>query len=377
MASLLLPLDTRFATTFSMSTTCYNFYAGPSALPAAVREQTIAAIRDFAGTGVGILEISHRSSAFEAMLEETKNLLRRVLSIPESHEVIFTTGGASQQFSMVPLNLLANTGDKTGEYIVTGLWAKKAFAEAKRLAPVALAASSESSNFDSIPETIQVSDKAHYLHYTSNNTIYGTQFKHVPDKGTAKILVCDASSDICSRQIDFSKTDLLYAGAQKNIGTAGVTVVIAKRNLLEQEIDSAPLMMQYSTHLKAGSLYNTPPSFAIYTLHAMLQWVESQGGVEEMEKRAKLRAATLYKLLDEHDCFIPHAQKESRSLINVAVRLAEQERTAEFIQSAEEAGLLGLAGHRSLGGLRISLYNGIDPKALSALCEFLQNWAKK
>lgn len=353
----------------------YNFYPGPSALPAAVREQTIAAIRDFRSTGIGILEISHRSAAFEGLMEDTRNLLRSLLAIPDSHEIIFTTGGATQQFSMVPINLLQDGG--TGDYLITGAWAKKALAEATRLGQTHSAASSELDNYRHIPKTHTLSDTARYLHYTSNNTIYGTQYHFTPETRDEVLTICDASSDFCSMPIDFTKVDLVYAGAQKNVGTSGVTIVVAKRSLLEQQPETAPMLLQYKTYLESESLYNTPPNCAVFTLYAMLEWIQAQGGVEEMNHRAKMRAGNLYEILDSLSCYQPYTNKEDRSLMNVCFALSDTDKTKGFIKEAEQIGLIGIAGHRSLGGLRISLYNGIDSNALAKLCSFLQQWAEK
>ncbi|MCL4130936.1 UNVERIFIED_CONTAM: hypothetical protein GTU68_052810 [Idotea baltica] len=357
-----------------MSSTCYNLYPGPSALPEQVREEIIAAIRNFSGTGVGILEISHRSTAFIDLIEQTKALLRAILLIPKTHEIVFTTGGATQQFSMVALNLL---NEKSyGNYLVTGSWSQKALAEASRYGQTHLAASSASDNFRAIPKTYQTQGDEGYLHYTSNNTIYGTQYHFTPEASKNLRTICDASSDFCSMPIDFSKIDLLYAGAQKNVGCAGVTVVIADRSVLELELEHAPKLLQYNTYLSSNSLHNTPPSFAIYTLFAMLRWINEQGGVAEMNTRARQRSTKIYQVIDSHSCFLAHAVEEDRSLLNICFNLADKDETAEFLAEAEKIGLVGLAGHRILGGIRASLYNGVNPAAQSVLVRFLELWAK-
>jgi phosphoserine aminotransferase len=353
----------------------YNFNAGPSALPLAVLERAQAELVNFQNTGMSVMELSHRSKEYDAVHTKAKELLRKLMNIPETHDILFLQGGASLQFSMVPMNLLHE--GKVANYVLTGVWSEKALKEAKKFGETHVAASSKEANYTYIPalEHIQLSDRAAYLHITSNNTIFGTQWHEFPDLPID--LVADMSSDILSREIDVGKFALIYAGAQKNLGPSGVTVVIIRKDLLEHIPNDLPTMLNYNTHSSSNSLYNTPPTFSIYMLSLVLEWVEEQGGVRIIERRNREKAEVLYQCIDESNGFyLPHAEKDSRSFMNVTFTLPNDELTKKFLAEAKEQGFVGLAGHRSVGGCRASIYNAVSLEACEALADFMREFKR-
>jgi len=354
----------------------YNFNAGPSALPLAVLEKARDELLEFGGTGMSLLEMSHRGKEYEAVHNEAISLLKELLAIPADYEVLFLQGGASLQFAMVPLNFLP-AGKKAG-YVLTGSWAEKAYAEAKMLGDVYEAASSKEGNYRRIPDLAELSygpDSA-YLHVTSNNTIYGTQWQEFPDSGGVP-LIADMSSDILSRPVAVGKFGLIYAGAQKNLAPAGVTVAIIRRGLLATANPKVPTMLRYSTHAESNSLYNTPPTFSIYMMALVLAWTKQQGGVPAMEKRNKEKAALIYDAIDASGGFYAgHARGDCRSLMNITFRLGSEALEKKFLAEAKAAGFVGLAGHRSVGGCRASAYNAVPYEACQALREFMVDFQK-
>ena len=354
----------------------YNFNAGPSALPLPVLEKAQQELVNFRGTGMSIMELSHRSKPYEEVHNEAIARLKRLFSIPENYEVLFLQGGASLQFSMIPMNFL-NPGQKAG-YIMTGAWAEKAFDEAKLCGEPYTVASTKESNHNTIPalRDLQYNEDDAYVHLTSNNTIFGTQWKEFPNTGNVP-LIADMSSDIMSKPIDVSKFGLIYAGAQKNLGPSGVTVVIIRKDLLEQANLEIPTMLKYNTHAKSNSLYHTPPTFGIYMLGEVLGWIEELGGLEAVEKQNETKANYIYDAIDGSDGFyLGHATPESRSLMNITFQLADKELEQKFLEEAKEAGFVGLNGHRSVGGCRASAYNSVPVEACLALSEFMVQFQK-
>ena len=353
----------------------YNFNAGPAILPLEVIESVRDNLLNFKKSGIGLMEMSHRSPEFEAVIQEAERNLRELLSISDDYAVLFTSGGATQQFSMVPMNLLAS--GQVADYIITGSWAKNAYKEAKKFGAVHVAASSEEKNFTYIPKAgLDLSSNSAYVHFTSNNTIFGTQFKEEPDVGD-RVLVCDASSDFLHRKIDIRKYGVIYAGAQKNLGPAGVTMVVIRKNLLQNAADSLPIMLNYRTYSEHGSLYNTPPVFAIYVVGEVLKWIKNLGGLESMGERNRLKAGILYDAIDNSDFYYSPVVKEDRSLMNVVFRLTKQELEAVFIKEAEKAGFAGLKGHRSVGGIRASIYNAFPLEGVQALTAFMREFENR
>ena len=349
----------------------FNFNAGPSALPLEVLQKAQAELVDFKGTGMSVMELSHRSAAFEEVHNEAIANLRQLYEIPENYEVLFLQGGASLQFSMIPMNFL-NEGQKAS-YIQTGAWSEKAFAEAKLFGTPVEAASSKSNNYKNIPalSDIQIDEDSAYLHLTSNNTIFGTQWKTFPTTGDVP-LIADMSSDILSKKIDVSKFAMIYAGAQKNLGPSGVTVVIIRKDFLEKANSTIPTMLKYSTHSKNNSLYNTPPTFGIYMLGEVLKWVKAEGGLEAIEQRNEEKAKYIYDVIDNSNGFyFGHATEDSRSLMNITFRVADEELEKKFLAEAKTAGFVGLNGHRSVGGCRASAYNAVPVETCKALAEFM------
>lgn len=356
----------------------HNFNAGPAALPLAVLEKAQAELLDFNNTGMSIMEHSHRGNAYDAVHNEAIRLLKELLAIPEGYEVLFLQGGASLQFSMVPMNFLP-AGKKAG-YVMTGSWSEKAYAEAEKLGEVFVAASAKEGNYRRIPDFAELkydTDTA-YLHITSNNTIFGTEWRQgFPDTGTVP-LVADMSSDIMSCPIDVSKFSLIYAGAQKNLGPSGVTVVIARKDFLEKAVKVGPTMLRYATYAKDNSLYNTPPTFGIYMIKLMMEWIKAQGGLSGIYKHNQEKAALIYDAIDASDGFyVGHAQKEARSLMNITFRLADEAWEKKFLDEAKQAGFVGLNGHRSVGGCRASAYNAVPYEACRALREFMLAFQKE
>lgn len=355
----------------------HNFNAGPAALPLAVLEKAQAELLDFNNTGMSIMEHSHRGNAYDAVHNEAISLLKELMGIPDGYEVLFLQGGASLQFSMIPMNFLP-TGKKAG-YVMTGSWSEKAYAEAEKLGEVFVAASAKEGNYRRIPEFAELKYDAEtaYLHITSNNTIFGTEWRQgFPDTGAVP-LVADMSSDIMSCPIDVSKFALIYAGAQKNLGPSGVTVVIVRNDFLEKAVKVGPTMLRYATYAKDNSLYNTPPTFGIYMIKLMMEWIKAQGGLSGIYKHNQEKAALIYDAIDASNGFyIGHAQKEARSLMNITFRLADEALEKKFLDEAKQAGFVGLNGHRSVGGCRASAYNAVPYEACQALRDFMLNFQK-
>lgn len=348
-----------------------NFNAGPSALPISVLEKAQAEMIDFRGTGMSVMELSHRSSAYEAVHNQAIQNLKELLAIPDTHEVLFLQGGASLQFSMIPMNFL-QSGKEAG-YVMTGSWSEKAFSEAKLFGEVYHAASTKEDNYRRIPKIDEIQYKTGdaYLHLTSNNTIYGTQWKKYPDTGDVP-LIADMSSDILSKPVDVSKFALIYAGAQKNLGPSGVTVVIIRKDLLEQAKTTIPTMLKYSTHVKNNSLYNTPPTFGIYMLGEVLNWARELGGLTAISDQNDKKAKLIYDAIDNSNGFyIGHAERDSRSLMNLTFNLKAEELEKKFLEQAKQEGFVGVNGHRSIGGCRVSAYNAVPIEACKAFSEFM------
>lgn len=355
----------------------YNFNAGPSALPQQVLEKAQRELVNFRGTGMSVMELSHRSETYETVHNEAIARLRKLFSIPEDYEVLFLQGGASLQFSMIPMNFL--TREQKAGYIMTGVWAEKAFAEAKLFGEPYVVASTEASNHNAIPALTDLAyneDDA-YVHLTTNNTIYGTQWHDLPDTGNVP-LIADMSSDIMSKPIDVSKFDMIYAGAQKNLGPSGVTVVIIRKELLESANQEIPTMLSYNTHVKANSLFHTPPTFGIYMLGEVLRWIEELGGLEVVAQQNAEKAKYIYDVIDNSNGFyVGHAHTASRSLMNITFTLADKELEKKFLNEAREEGFVGLNGHRSVGGCRASAYNAVPVEACLALSEFMKKFQEE
>ncbi len=355
----------------------FNFNAGPAALPLAVLQEAQEELLDFRGTGMSVMELSHRSKDYDAVHNGAKELLRRLLDIPEDYAILFLQGGASLQFAMVPMNFLGR--ERTANYILTGSWSEKALAEAERFGQVAVGASSKGEKYNHIPapDSLEIDGSEAYVHLTSNNTIYGTQWAQFPDTEGVP-LVADMSSDILSRPLAVEQFALIYAGAQKNLGPSGVTVVIMRQDLLQRANDNLPTMLRYSTHAERNSLFNTPPTFGIYLLGKVLAWVEKSGGVAAIEKQNRAKAALIYDAIDESAGFYKgHAAKDSRSLMNVTFNLASPELEAKFLKEAAAEGFVGLSGHRSIGGCRASIYNAVPVEACEALRDFMLSFKKR
>jgi phosphoserine aminotransferase len=357
------------------TTRIFNFSAGPAILPLEVLEQAQRDLLALPGVGMSILEISHRSKPFEEILAGCEADLRTLANIPEGYHVLFLQGGASLQFSMVPMNLLPAGG--SADYIVTGAWSQKAVKEAKRVGGVKIAASTESENFARVPRQseLKLDPGAAYVHYTTNNTIFGTEFDYVPD--TAGVpLVADASSDIFSGPIDVSKFALIYAGAQKNLAPAGVTLAIVRDDMLKRTPSTIPTMLQYGVHVENKSMYNTPPVFAIYVMRLVLAWLLKRGGLEAIARKNAHKAAKLYAEIDRTEFYRGHAQKDSRSRMNVTFKLVTEELDKKFAKEATAAGLDGLKGHRSVGGMRASIYNAFPEEGVDALVQFMREFER-
>lgn len=359
-----------------MTKRIYNFNPGPAILPEPVLEQARDNLLSLGDSGMGILEISHRSKEFEGIITTAEADVRTLLGLPDDYAVLFLQGGASLQFSMVPMNLLA--AGQTADYLVTGSWAKKALAEAKKVGNVHVAATTESDNFNRLPaaDEIKLSPGPAYVHFTSNNTIFGTQWASEPAVGDAP-LVCDASSDIMSRPLDVRRYALTYAGAQKNLGPAGVTLVIIRRDLLERSADSLPTMMNYNKLVEGKSLYNTPPVFAVYILGLVCKWLLANGGLKAMEKTNRAKAGKIYQAIDRTGFYRGHSHPQSRSVMNITFRLPSAQLESAFIEQAAKQGLWGLKGHRSVGGCRASVYNAFPTDGVDALCAFMAEFEGK
>jgi phosphoserine aminotransferase len=355
-----------------MSQQVHNFSAGPGILPREVIEQAAATVLDFNQSGLSLLEVSHRGKDFVAVMDEARNVVRRLLKLDDSYEVLFLQGGASLQFAMVPFNLLSTNG--FAAYLNTGVWAKKAIQEAKMMGNVQVVASSEDQNFNYIPKQYDIPSDADYFHCTSNNTIYGTQMKAFPE---CKVpLVCDMSSDIFSKPFDASKFSLIYAGAQKNMGPAGATLVIVKKDILGKSGRKIPSMLDYQIHIEGESMYNTPPVFPVYASMLTLQWVEKNGGLEGAEARNNAKAQLLYNEIDRNGLFKGTAAAEDRSYMNATFVLKNPELEEQFNKLLKEAGISGLKGHRSVGGFRASIYNAMPMESVQVLVNVMQHFEK-
>ncbi|HBE80876.1 MAG TPA: 3-phosphoserine/phosphohydroxythreonine transaminase [Firmicutes bacterium] len=360
-----------------MSDRVFNFNPGPATLPLPVISEAQRELHNFKNTGMSILEVSHRAKEYEEVQTETENLLKELLGAPSDYRVLFMGGGASSQFAFIPLNFL--TPGAQADYILSGSFAQKAYEEASRIGKVNIAATTKGTNYDRVPalDEIKLSANPAYVHLTSNNTIYGTQWQKFPEFNDTP-LVADMSSDILARPIDASKFDLIYAGAQKNLGPAGVTVVLLNPELLAKANTNLPVIFQYGTFVKNNSLYNTPPTFAIYIINLVLKWLKNNGGVPAIAERNKEKAGLIYKTIDNSDGFYKgHAQKDSRSLMNITFRLPSEELETAFAGEAKKAGLVGLKGHRSVGGMRASIYNAMPVEGCKTLAEFMKDFQKK
>jgi phosphoserine aminotransferase len=352
------------------------FNPGPAMLPEPVLESTSKAILNFADTGMSIMEISHRAKEFDALLTDTEKRLHSVFGIPDTYKVLFLQGGATLQFSMVPINLLP--AGKAADYIDTGYFASRAIKEAKLIGKVNVAASNKEINYTRLPaqNELSLTPDAVYCHITSNNTIYGTQWQTFPETGNVP-LVADMSSDILSRKIDVSKFGIIYAGAQKNMGPAGVTCVIIRRDLVGKAPENTPTMLNYKPHVENNSSFNTCPVTSIFVVHEVLKWIEDQGGLENIEAVNNEKAGLIYDVVDGNsDYYRGHAEKEFRSKMNITFRLPSEDMEAKFASEASKAGLKGLKGHRSVGGIRASMYNAVSLAGAQRLAEFMKEFKK-
>ena len=348
----------------------HNFSAGPCILPQEVFEKSAAAILDFNGIGLSLLEISHRSKDFVPVMDEARAIVKRLMKLGDDYEVIYVGGGASLQFLMVPFNLMKKDNGKAA-YLDTGTWAAGAIKEAKKLGTVDVVGSSKEENYSFIPKDYKVGSEYEYFHCTSNNTIYGTQMKTFPEVDT--VMVCDMSSDIFSRVIDFSKFDIIYAGAQKNMGPAGVTMVVVKKSVLGNTGRDIPSYLDYSLHIAKDSMYNTPPVFPVYATLLTLQHLENNGGIEAAELRNEAKAKLLYDEIDNNPLFETFCRKEDRSLMNVSFKLTDESKKEAFDIAWKEAGINGLNGHRSLGGYRASMYNALPIESVQVLVDVMKS----
>lgn len=350
-----------------------NFSAGPSILPKTVFEQASQAVLDLNGSGLSILEISHRSSYFEPILHEAGQLVRELLGLTEDFEVLFLSGGASTQFFMTVMNLLPE--EKKAAYVDTGVWSTKAIKEANLLGSIDVIASSKDTNYTYIPKGYVIPDHYHYLHLTSNNTIYGTQYQKLPE--TLLPVVCDMSSDIFSKPIDVHRFGLIYAGAQKNLGPAGVTLVIVRKDMLGKVNKTLPTMLRYETHIQNESMYNTPPVFPIYVSMLTLRWLRDRGGLNVMAETNERKAKLLYDVIDAIPVYRGHSVPEDRSRMNVTFHLEDESLNKDFQQYCQEAGCDGLKGHKSAGGFRASIYNAMPEAGVKILAEVMKEFALK
>ncbi len=352
----------------------HNFNAGPSVLPKEVFEEASQAVLNFNNSGLSILEIGHRTSLFQPVMDEARALVKELMLLDDDHEVLFLHGGATTQFMQVPMNLLPDSG--LAAYTETGTWSNKAIKEAKLFGHIEIAGSSKDDNYHSIPKELNVSPTAAYLHITTNETIAGTQWHSIPyDCGVP--LVADMSSDILSRRLDFNKFGLIYAGAQKNMGAAGVNLVVVNKNLLGNSGRIIPSILDYSNHIKEGSMLNTPPVFAVYVAMLTLRWLKQQGGVTEMEKRNEEKAKLLYETLDTLPVFKAVVAKEDRSKMNAVFLVEDAILEKEFLELCKQEGMVGVKGHRSVGGFRVSMYNALKLESVKALTDLMKFFAAK
>ena len=355
----------------------YNFSAGPSMLPEAVLEKAAAEMLDYEGSGQSVMEMSHRSKVYQSIIDKTEALLREIMNIPENYKVLFLQGGASSQFAMVPMNLM--TGSGKADYIVTGQWAKKAFKEAARYGDAKAVASSEDKTFSYIPKLTKEDFRpdADYVHICMNNTIYGTVYHDLPDTGDVP-LVADISSCVLSKPIDVTKFGVLYAGAQKNMAPSGVTVVIIREDLIGKAMDITPTMFNYQTHADNGSMFNTPPCYTIYVMKLVLEWIKNEiGGLDKMQAINEKKAKMLYDFLDNSKLFKGTVVAEDRSLMNVPFVTGNDELDAKFVKESTAAGFVNLKGHRSVGGMRASIYNAMPLEGVEKLVAFMQKFEEE
>lgn len=357
---------------FTMSRV-YNFSAGPAMLPEKVLQTAAAEMLDYKGTGESVMEMSHRSKEYQAIIDETESLLREIMSIPENYKVLFLQGGASTQFAMIPLNLMNKSGK--ADFVLTGQWATKAYQEASRYGDCKAVASSKDKTFSYIPEIDknECRPDADYFHICLNNTIYGTKWAELPDTGNVP-LVADMSSCILSEPVDVSKFAMIYAGAQKNMGPAGLTVVIIREDMIGNAKDITPTMLNYQIHADNGSMYNTPPTYSIYILKLVLEWVKEMGGLEAMKAHNEKKAAVIYDFLDSSKMFKATVNGKDRSLMNIPFVTGNDELDAKFVSEAKKAGFINLKGHRSVGGMRASVYNAMPLEGCEKLVEFMKKF---
>jgi phosphoserine aminotransferase len=353
----------------------YNFNAGPAAMPVAVLEKAQAELLDMAGSGMSVMEMSHRSKEFQAIIDGAESGIRSLMGVPEDYAILFLQGGASLQFAMVPMNLRAP--GKSADYVDTGSWASKAIKEAKTTGSANVAWSGKADNYTRIPKAgeLKLMPDAEYLHLCSNETIGGIRWSAFPKANVP--LVADMSSEILSRTIDVSRFGLIYAGAQKNLGPSGLAIVIIRKDLADRAPENVPIFLRYSTHLANGSLYNTPNTWGIYMIHLICAWMESRGGVPSVQRMNESKAATLYDVIDSSDFWRSPVERESRSIMNVVWRLPSEALEELFIAQAKKAGMVGLKGHRSVGGIRASIYNAVPLEAVHALTAFMKEFEKK
>jgi len=354
----------------------WNFYAGPATLPLAALERARGEFVEWAGTGMSVMETSHRSKEYDEVHHQAMDLVKKLLALDDDHEVLFLQGGASTQFAMIPMNFIRPGG--SADYVITGTWSQKAIKEADIVASGRVAGTSEPDGFTRVPKAteLDVDPNAAYLHLTSNNTIKGTQFHDFPDTGDVP-LVADMSSDIFWRPFDANRFSLIYAGAQKNVGPSGVALVVIRKSWLERTNDGVPTMLKYATHLGKESLYNTPPSFSIYMVRNVLQWVDEQGGLEAMERRNREKGDLLYGLFDRlSDFYRSPVEIDSRSYMNVVFRLPSEDLEAKFVAEAKAHDMVGLKGHRSVGGCRASIYNAMELDGVRHLTSFMEDFAR-
>lgn len=354
----------------------FNFSAGPSILPLEVLKKAAAEMTNYDGTGESVMEMSHRSDEFKKIIEDAEQNLRDLMNIPDNYHVLFLQGGATLQFSMIPINLLKNS--KKADYVITGSWAKKAFAEAKKFGDIKAIASSEEDNFSYIPKFSKedIRNDVDYVYICYNNTIYGTHYNELPDVGD-HLLVADMSSCILSEEVDVSKFGLIYAGAQKNIAPAGVTIIIIRDDLVGFAPDNTPVYLDYSTHVKKNSMYNTPPCYPIYIAGEVFKHLKTEGGLKEIHRRDVAKAKKLYDYLDSSKLFKPAVEKEDRSIMNVTFVTGEPEKDKAFIAGAKEKGMINLAGHRTVGGMRASIYNAMPEEGIDALIAYMKEFEAK
>ena len=354
----------------------YNFSAGPAVLPECVLKEAAEEMMDYRGTGMSVMEMSHRSKAYDEIIKTAEADLRDLMNIPDNYKVLFLQGGASQQFAMIPMNLMKN---KVADYIVTGVWAKKAYQEAQKYGKANKIASSEDKTFSYIPDCsdLPISEDADYVYICENNTIYGTKFKELPNtKG--KVLVSDVSSCFLSEPVDVSKYGMIYGGVQKNIGPAGVVIAIIREDLITEDVlPGTPTMLQYKIHADADSLYNTPPAYGIYICGKVFKWLKSMGGLEAIKEHNEKKAKILYDFLDESKLFKGTVEKKDRSLMNVPFVTGDTEMDAKFVKEADAAGFKNLKGHRSVGGMRASIYNAMPIEGVEALVAFMKKFEEE